>query len=151
MKHDKIVRTFTLLALPALLVMGACDDEDPIIPSAPEVSALSLESSGTPVVEIDGATVTGNVEVDEGAETDPLDVFAFDDEGEEIDLAGYYLSAEIEDEDVASFDAEAETDFRGTIEGLVAGETTMTFRITTASGGAGTEIYESPAITIVVN
>lgn len=145
-------RTAGALILSALLAVGACDDDDPTGPGNLDVATLAVEAGAETLVEIVGQTATGSLEVDAGNETPALDVVAYDDDDEAMDLTGYALVVEVDDEDVAIFEADATEAFRGVLEGVAAGETTLVIKIVKViAGGPGTVVYTSPEIDVTVN
>jgi hypothetical protein len=151
MIRTRFGRSIGLLTLTTALVFAACDDDDPTGPGTVEVGSMALVAGETALVEIVGETVTGSFAIDAEAETEAFDVVAYDDEDEPIDLTGYHLTVEVEDDEVALYVADGDEAFRGHLEGVAAGTTTVVFRITTGAGGTGTVIYTSPEIDVAVN
>lgn len=146
MKRFGFERRMGALALVAALALAACDDDDPVGPDPVEVDAIEIVAGETTLVTVAGQTVTGSIEVALDGELE-IEVLAFDSDDEAIDLDGYELTVEIDDEEVATFTL-TEGTFGGTFEGLAEGTTTVVIRITPESGGD--DLYTSPEIDIVV-
>lgn len=135
-----------VLALLATVALAACDDDDPTGPDPLEVESIEVVAGEATLVTVVGQAVTGTVEVALDGEIE-IEVIAFDGDDEELDLDGYELVVEIDDETVASFEL-AEGTFSGIVEGLAEGTTTVVIRI--VPDGGGDDLYTSPEIDLVV-
>jgi hypothetical protein len=152
MMRFPFARTLGVLATTAALSLAACDD-DPVSPGTdPDPAGLSVTAGSQALVEVDGSTVTGELEIDEGSDTGTFAVVFLDDEGDTIDLdEDYYLDVVIDDDEVATFSADEDEAFEGVIEGVAAGATTVVFRLMKGEPGSGEEIYASPEIDVTVS
>ena len=143
------------LALGAVLVLGACDD-DPVDhhDDHPEPVGMVIRSGGADIVTVDDTTVTGSLTVDADAETGLLTILFVDDDGDRFtpDDDDEWLRVDVADPAVADWEATEAGAFSGTLVGLAGGTTAVVFELmhgplNAASAHAD---YTSPSIPVVV-
>lgn len=131
------------LALVAAVALFGCSD-DPVGPeehehAEPEGVVLELNGVEIASYDQDTHTWTGQVQVDEGMETDHIDVIFVDHDGDDIqpDLDEFYLEVEVLDDTVAEFEQDTPGEFGGHVHGEMAGTTSIVFRLMHGSVGTG--------------
>lgn len=153
--HNITLRSGTsILALAALVAVGACDD-DPVghHDEHQEPVGLIIASGGTDVVTVDGTTVTGGLSLTVDGDT-TVEVQFVDEDGQRFipDGADEWLRVEIGDAAVAEWSQTTPGSFSGQLTGLEAGSTAAVFELmhgplNAASAHAD---YTSPSIPVVV-
>ena len=103
-------------------------------------------------VTVDGQTVTGQIDVAVGVETADLTVTFLDHDGDAVTLdADMYLEVSSANEAVAAFNQDTAGEFGGRVEGVAAGQTSLTFRLMHGQVGSGHPDYVSPAVPVNVS
>ncbi len=141
--------------LAAMLVLAGCRSS-----TAPErhirPSAVVATANGTEVARAEtGGSVTGSFVVTAGGQTDLLTFTFLDAQGNEVEPpSDYHLELRFADNTFASFVADGSPyTFRGRIQGLEAGSTTVQVRLMHGPPGhvATHADYTSPSIPVQVN
>lgn len=146
----------SILALIAVLALGACDDdpvgsedehEDPV--------GMVISAGGVDLVTVNGSVVTGTLTVDAGQETAHLDVEFLDADGDRFtpDDADEWLQVIIQNPAVADWEQDEPGEFGGHLRGLTAGTTVAGFDLMHGAVGSASAHpdYRSPSIPVVIN
>lgn len=146
----------SVLALTAVLALGACDDdpvgseeehEDPV--------GMVISAGGVDLVTVNGSVVTGTLTVDAGEETAHLDVAFLDEHGDRFTPADAdeWLQVIIANPGVAGWDQDEVGEFGGHLQGVSAGTTTAGFDLMHGAVGSASAHpdYRSPDIPVVIN
>lgn len=120
----------------------------PVLAGEVEADGLILRQNGDVIVTVDGATVTGEIEVHHDETTDPITVHFVDDLGNEFqsDPVEFSLGHMIGDTGIASWTATGDWEFQ--LTGVTEGMTDLTLSIFHIPEGH--DDYVSPAIEIHV-
>lgn len=147
MRHRKYVRLFTAITtVLATAAFAGCDD-DPAGPDPIDPAGLEVLEGETVIIEVDGLAVTGRILVDEGADTGTLTFRLLDEDGDPLAPgASYELELELDDESVATFEADATNSFAGVFSGVAVGTTTFVVRLIEGEN----EVWESPDLEVTV-
>ncbi len=142
-------------ALLAAVAVAACDD-DPTGPADDhhEPAGVRVTMGGVTLVTVQGQDVTGSLTVAAGEETAHMSVVFLDDEGDPITTDDEeFLEVEITDETVAEFEQDTPGEFGGHLHGVVAGATTIRFKLMHGQVGSPSahSDYNSPLLPVVVN
>lgn len=142
-----------LTALTALAVLSACGDSTgPDDDDHHEPAGLRASISGAVAVSVNAARqVTGTFTVGAAQSTQPISVVFLDEEGDPLTPDDdEYLRIEIDGTATASATQNPGGAFTFTLNGLVAGTTTMRLSLMHGTFPGGHADYVSPNLTVVV-
>lgn len=145
-------RLTILTALSVLSVLSACSDSTGPGDDHKDPAGLRATLSGTALVTVNAARqVTGSFTVAAGQSTGAISVAFLDEDGDPISPASdEYLRVEIDGTAIASATQNPGGAFTFTLNGLVAGTTTMRLSLMHGTFPGGHSDYTSPNITVVV-
>jgi hypothetical protein len=138
-------RRLVMMALVGLV--SACSSGGPTDPVEDDlvVGGLVIRDNGVNVASVLGSQVTGELQGQEGTTGSLLSIIFVDDEGVQfVPFANEIMDVTVADESIAIFIQEGT--FTGKVTSKTEGATTMTFRFLQA----GTPIYTSPPVPIMV-
>lgn len=145
-----------LLALTLVAAVGvaACGDDVTGVDEHGDAAGVELVMNGAVIASFSFATNTwtGEMEVDEGAETPHIDVNFVDADGDVIVYdSDFYLEVDVEDESIAEFEQDTPGEFGGHLHGVSAGETDVAFKLMHGAIGSGHEDLVTAAVHAHVN
>lgn len=139
----------TLLVVSGAL--AACDDGDPTGADPSGAERVVVRIGGQEVASATAAAAAGEIVVQIGTSTAPIQVVFVDDDGDAVEPDGdFHLEVERVGGTVATFTPSAPGAFGGTVSGSVIGQTTLVFKLMRGEPGSGQEDFVPAAITVRV-
>jgi hypothetical protein len=139
------------LAVAGALVLAACES-DPTGLDHSDPEGVELVMNGAVIARYDGGTWTGEMSVNQGAETPHISVYFVDDDGDRITFGSdFYLEVEVEDETIAEFEQDTPGEFGGHLHGIARGTTGVVFRLMHGSVGSGHPDFVTQPVVARVN
>ncbi|MEJ2538710.1 MAG: hypothetical protein P8188_01795 [Gemmatimonadota bacterium] len=147
-------KTPVALALVGALALGACDDDSTGLDDdhGEDVAGAVLTMNAAELARYDGPSRTWSAEVtiDEGQESDHIDVEFVDEAGNPVALGDdFHLEVVVADGTIATFEQDTPGEFGGHVHGEAVGSTLMTFRLMHGAVGSGHPDFS--ASNLVVN
>ena len=143
------------LAMAGAVGLGACSDDPTGLDDHEEdVEGVELVLNSVVIASYDAESRmwTGELTVNEGAETAHITVRFVDHDGNAITLeADTYLEVNIGDETIAGFEQDTPGEFGGHVLGVLAGETDAVFKLMHGTVGSGHADFETTAVPVVVS